>query len=214
MHSPTSQNTSKMSWLSFWRSDNSFGIDNKSSLSNIDLNYLNYTSDYDACNSLRRRVKSKTKHLKFSIHSNSNKKIQRREIDPQDQNIYQIVQQDVLVSKSDDNFPIEEESKDSSPDKQTRVLQIPKKEKSSESINWENKEEEASHGARYIDKCIEDIKKYYELSKLEEKKKISEEYEDYNNFIHKSNSSKSSSFWMENQDKYDNLQEENLDGMI
>ena len=63
--SPTSQ-SSNFSVISFCRSDNSFGTLNASALSNA-RNQLNFTTEYDVCNNLRRRSKPKHKRCNFRM---------------------------------------------------------------------------------------------------------------------------------------------------
>ena len=59
--SPNSSN-SNASIISFCRSNNSLSLLSKSSLSNVANANLNYTSDFDICNSLRRRSRPRHKH--------------------------------------------------------------------------------------------------------------------------------------------------------
>lgn len=152
VHSPTSQSTSKISSLSFWRSNNSFGQNNKSSLSNIDSNWLNYTYEDDVWNNLRRRVASKWKHLKFNINNQPIKKDQKSESKLHD--YIQSQNQRREQSRSHSQSQSQSQESETSEEQKAKVIgraeiasDIPKKEKSSESINWEYKEEQPQQQA-------------------------------------------------------------------
>lgn len=149
LHSPNSLSTSKISSLSFWRSNNSFGLNNKSSLSNIDLNWLNYTYEDDVWNNLRRRTQSKSKHLKFNINNLPIKKELKSENKLHDYNEYENELRETSKTQSENN-DLEEEQKHQIIDQINKESSIPKHEKSSGSINWEFKDEEKEHESRYL----------------------------------------------------------------
>lgn len=136
----TSQ-SSNLSELSFWRSNNSFGNFNDSEFSQNLEEDLNLTTDYGACNKLRR--KGRLKHMVFKFKMEKNLGVKRQ------LNSVEMASSLEILPKV---TPFKEEVK--------------KDETSSESMIWEQddlpKEENKELNEGYINKWVQDIKNYYQ----------------------------------------------------
>lgn len=140
--SPKSEMSEGFSALSFWRSDNSFGTINASTISHHSNSKLNWTADYDICNNLRRRNRSRHNHLKLELKQRSSQKIPATT----ESNLIKVIQKS--VEKQINN------------------------EDKSESLNWNKPDSHTPSERMndpdegYIDKCIKDIKEFYKDKKL------------------------------------------------
>ena len=149
--SPTSQ-SSIVSGLSFWRSDNSFGTLNGSSFSHNWNKSLNRTSDNGGWNSLRRRNVSRPNQSKFKINTIASK-IAKNKIE--EISNFEIVPPKISKEK------LKEE--------------IYKADLSSGSLDWEEgvdskKIEEDKHDSvEYINQEYKNIVKYYQQNMNKEK---------------------------------------------
>ena len=202
--SPTSQLSMDVSNLSFCRSDNSFGTNEPSSFSQVNKSHLNYTSDYDVCNNLRRMSRPRHKQCKFNVRSNIINKAKQ----------LQVAKADSGPKIEDTKQPLKpfEPQQDPTTEKQVLVKEInkpkntvitPDEKSKSESLNWDPAEGQSSYDKNegYINQCIQDIRKYYADKVLD--KEISD----------KSYSSHSSSFNMQQKDRSEgDIQEEVIDG--
>lgn len=135
--SPKSEMSEGFSTLSFWRSDNSFGTINASAISHHNSSKFNWTADYDVCNNLRRRNRSRHNHLKLELKQRSNQKIP-------------VTTESNIIKTS-----------------QKSIEKLINNEDKSESLNWNKSDGHTpsdrihDHDEGYIDKCVQDIKEFY-----------------------------------------------------
>ena len=192
--SPSSSN-SNASVISFCRSNNSLSLLGKSSLSNVADTNLNYTSDFDICNNLRRKNRPRHKHWRFNNRTCSKISLNRRN-SKQKSDLYFNDS-----GKSSFHEPIEEESKEYTPSKtvigsrDNPIINSPTGLRhnflNQERINNgpKNNKESLRKGQESIHQRIKDVKNNYNQ----------EAVRDMDGYFEVHMSSKSSSFWMDEQ---------------